>query len=225
MQILQSPFNSSGNLLSYYRCESNGNDEKSSINLSTTSGINPLSFSSGKYGNAFDCDSYEAKAYSTSSYNIGGSSFTISFWAQLVSAVDSNGLFFSMSNSANDIAIDIRHEYNAGSPRLFWKRSRNGISTPDLTYSWTPIAGRFYHIGMVYDATNIYGYLDGVQVASTATSGNGNNGSGDFIEICRQAGTLRIKMDDIAIFDTWLTELQMRQIYLDAGGYFLYNIL
>lgn len=219
--LQQTSLFSSANLIAYYKCEDNGNDEKGSYNLTVSS----LTYPSGKYGKAFDCSSNEAKATSTSSYAIGSTAFTVAFWAKLVSSTNNTALWFSMSNSTNDIAVDIKYEYNGGSPRIFWKRSRNGISTPDMTYSWTPTADKYYHVAMTYDGSSIYGFLNGAQVATETTSGSGNDGSSDFIEICRNAGGLETAMDDIAVFNTNLSETQIKTLYLDTSPMFIFNFV
>lgn len=213
------------NLVAYYKLETGAltTDSKGSYTLTNQGSIGETT---GKYGVAGDPGNPNGDnglLYRTASIPALTGNFSFSGWFNWYDA--SGGTLVGWCDTTNDVFIRCGYD---GTNIVFY-RVKSGVAQQGPTYVFTPTVGRWYHVGMTYDGTNVRGYVDGALVAGpTAASGNGsvNETSGIGLGIDGQAfgaltTTSTIKWDDVGFFTEALTAAEMLEHYTDPpiGGF------
>jgi hypothetical protein len=101
---------------------------------------------------------------------LGSSDFTIEFWVNfsVVPGAAQGATLVSKFNTSNT-----GYEVILFNNTMYFQAQTANIA---MTYAWTPIAGRWYHIAWTRSGSNSYGFIDGALVASTsAASGSITN--------------------------------------------------
>lgn len=218
MQLINTSLLADANLQAYYRLE-NVNDSKNSYHLTNNGSV---SFVTAKYGLGANFDNPGMKSLSRSDAIgglINGSNWSFFFWFKMTALENADRSFFLTSVATNKVSTGITYEYNGGTRRLSYFRDRVGPGTVYARYNYTFDTNVYHHIGITYDGTNLLGYLDGAQVASTTQSGNGTNPATDQFTIGINGTTgLYGIVDDFAAFNKTLNLNEIRLLYIDGGA-------
>lgn len=234
-QLADTSLFNDANLVAYYKLE-DVNDSKASFHL-TNNGTTP--FNSGKYGNGANGGTSNTTKYLSISNNLGidGGNCSISAWININEAIGAgsgggNGefTFVKQQSAGTDTAYFLTYEYNSGTPRLAFRRFRQGIAGDQATYTITLTVGLWYHLVLTYDTTNMRGYVNNVlQAGPTAMSGVGTGATDQFSILADanspsgQAGAI---VDDVAVFNKVLTVAEIDTLYNEtiSGGFYYMSV-
>lgn len=233
MEVLSSAFINDANLKAYWRLE-NVNDSKNSYNLTNN---NTVTFTGAKYGNGanFGSSNTNKSLSINSNLTISGGAMSVSLWVKMLAEISSGTqTLFSLSDSATDTEMFIRYEYNSGTRRIRLDRTKRGDTNNPIYYNVTLGTDVFHHIALTYDASALKGYYNGTYFDQLATSGSGLNfpSAIDHTTLGRSQfndGTFTsyasALIDDVAVFNDELTATEVKTIYTDAGGSFIFNMI
>jgi hypothetical protein len=112
------------------------------------------------------------------SNNLGiqGGPCTISCWVKSNSTPTGYEYFFGQGDASTNVQYFIWYNYNAGNPQLAFTRQRQNTANDQILFLKTLTVGQWYHLAMTYDGATLRGYIDGLQVGSVASTGNGASG-------------------------------------------------
>lgn len=151
----------------------------------------------------------------------GFSQLSISLWANFASVPTNRVLGLASKDNTNQRSFDLRYIQNTGVNFLV---STNGTGTSSTPYypKSSINAGQWYHFVGVYDGSNVLLYVNGVPTGSpTALTGSLQNTTSEFFIGKRGFGTTNTgfdgKLDEVAVFNTALTELEVKKIYYATG--------
>lgn len=232
MEVLSSAFINDANLKAYWRLE-DVNDSKNSYNLTNN---NTVTFTTGKYSNGANLGSSNTNKSLSVDNDLGITSgaISISLWVKLLSEITTGTWFFADHSDLSTLVQSvIGYQYNSGSQRIFLDRTKRTVSNNRIYKDIVMGTTDFHHIVYVYDNTNLIGYYNGVQFDSLSTSGTGGgSGSIDQVNIGRgqqndgsYAAYASALIDDVAIFNRALTAAEVKSIFIDAGGSFIFNMI
>lgn len=209
------------NLKAYYRFESGALTTDSSGNGYTLTNNNTVGETTGKFGGAADFGSSNTNKSLSISNDLGilGTAITLSCWVKLNTEVASGSYHFvSQQNNTTDIWFHLSYEFNSGTRRLAFKRTRNGVANDEFFYTITLGTSNWYHLILTYDSATVRGYLNGVLVGSVASTGNGSGTTLDSFDIGRynNGSYASALIDDVAVFNRALSAEEVRSLY--AGG-------
>lgn len=132
---------------------------------------------------------------------------TISFWVKLDAEISSGTqTFFTIRTTGggtNYIDWYISYDYNGGTRRLRFGRSKPGIADQSVTYTVTLGTSNWHMIALKYDTATLKGWYDGAEVASGAASGTGSAGANSFVMGSLSGGSEYYSglIDDFRIFN------------------------
>lgn len=225
MQIVNTSLFTSANLVAYYRLENGAltTDSKGAYTLTNQGGIASIA---GKFGGGADPgtpNSDNGCLYRTSSFPVLSGNFSVAGWFNWQTAATAYALI-GWCDAANDVFV--RFNYDGTTLQFF--RVKSGVAQQGPTYVFTPTVGRWYHIAITYDGTNVRGYVSGVLVAGpTAASGDGVSAEtgGLGLGIDGQAfgvltTTNTVKYDDVGFFTAALTADEVALLALDESALF-----
>lgn len=224
----------SANLKAYYKLEVGAltTDEKAAYALTNTNTVGDTA--SGQFGGAADfSDANTNKSLRvTDNMGIDGGAITMAGWFKIRTAPSSGAspILIGHSSDTSDVAFYLFYNNNGGTLRLRFMREKVNVGDETADYNVDLGTADWHHLAFTYDGTDIKGYLDGAEVATTTASGNGNfvgvtsgvaigahpNLGGNF------ASTYA---DDVAIFNAALTPTQILELYnpvSPAPGGFIY---
>lgn len=207
------------NLKAYYRMESGALTTDSSGNGVTLTNNNTVGEGTGVFGGAADggASNSNKSLTSTNTLGIDGGAISMSFWIKLNSEISSS--FWApiyQGNNTSKTNNMVWYEYNSGTRRLGFYRSRNGVAADSFTYNVTLGTSVWHHIVYAYDGTTIRGYLDGKYIGAVASSGNGSAATDIGIGILASASggaTSSCLMDDVSFFNIALSADQIKELY------------
>jgi hypothetical protein len=180
----------------------------------------PLAQVNNVYSMAFDTLVDESISVGNTLTN-GFSQLSISLWANFASVPTNRVLGLASKDNTNQRSFDLRYIQNTGVNFLV---STNGTATSSTPYypKSSINAGQWYHFVGVYDGSNVLIYVNGVPTGSpTALTGSLQNTTSEFFIGKRGFGTTNTgfdgKLDEVAVFNTALTELEVQRIYNATG--------
>lgn len=229
-QLADTTLISDANLKAYWKLEDTADSEASY----TLTNNNTVTFTTAKYLNGANLGTSNTnKSLSVNSdLTITGGAMSISMWVKILTEITTGSYcLIDHSDAGNLVQTMIIYEYNAGTPRLRFDRTKRGVSNNPIYHNITLGETNFHHVCLTYDTTNLVAYYNGEAVGSPlATSGNGSTGgSSDMVNIGRtqgNAGTFAsyasALIDDVAVFNDALTADEVRTIYRDGSGFFLF---
>ena len=220
LELFKTPLAADANLKAYYRLEADGTD--SSGNAKTLTATGTPSYSAAQFGNGVDLDpgATPEDLHIADDLGIQGGAISIVFWVKLASDIASSAMNFCQQNDGGTVTGNcVSYEYNAGTRRLFFRRSKWNVAHQGPTYN-VALGTGWNHIVYTYDGTNVSGYLNGALVAGpTAASGNGSGGLSDSFTL--SASTVGIvgivTHDDVAVFNRALTAAEVTSLYQGDG--------
>lgn len=152
--------------------------------------VTQLSYKFNKTAGFFDGSSW-VEVPNSSDFNFGTGNFTVEFW---VNFNDANGRQQIVSYNGDDdfsIGLDVSENtsfYIGG--------------TAEIEAAWTPSANTWYHVACVRSGTDVFAFVNGTQVGSTASSSFNITDSGSLTIGKNSAGTAHY-------FKGWLKELRV----------------
>jgi hypothetical protein len=174
--LSQTKFINDANLVASYKLE-DVNDSKNSYHL-TNNGTTP--FNSALFNNGADGGTTNTGKYLKIANNLGitGGNITVSTWIKLNTEVGSGSYgIFNQESVTNKVGYFIDYEYNSGTRRLNFGRLKKGVSYTSAFYTVTLGTSNWYNLILTFDGSTLVGYLNGVNVGSVSTSGNGTSGT------------------------------------------------
>lgn len=209
------------NLKAYYKLEVGAltTDEKATYTLTNTNTVGDTA--SGKYGGAADFSAANSDKFLVTTDNLGidGGAMTMTGWFKIRAEPGSGVSYmcFNQANQTSDTEFYLRYTNSGGTLRLEGVRDQVGIGGVTLIHNVTLGTTDWHHIVLTYNATTLEMYLDGVLVDSDPASGNGNSNpaAGFSIGASINAGGnfASYYADDVAVFDTGLSEAQILELY------------
>ncbi len=188
---------------------------------------NTVGFVAGKFGNCADFGTANSNKYLSvaSALGIDGGNITMSGWFTQRTEIAANSqIYVSQGNTNTKITYRITYEYNSGTRRLNFSRVRQGVAADSAYYTITLGTSNIYFMALRYDGTNVKGYINGVEVATAASSGNGSGTTtsafaiGSYIDGDTFSS---IFADEVHVTSTALTANQIRTMYaLGVGKYY-----
>ncbi len=218
LELFKTPLASDANLKAYYRLEADGTDS-SGNGKTLTSGGSPT-YGAGVFGSGVTFPTETDLLSIVDDLGVQGGACSISFWVKLASDIASGSFNFCQQNDAGTLVGNcVSYEYNAGTRRLFFRRSKWNVAHQGPTYN-VALGTGWNHIVYTYDGTNVRGYLNGVLVAGpTAASGNGSGVLPDSFQIVGAANAVAgdVSKDDVAFFNRALTAGEVLSLYQGDG--------
>jgi len=215
------------NLQEYWTLE-DANADKNSNNLTNNGSV---TFSTARYTNGANFGSSNSSKYLSlaSKLNYLGGAYSIVLWYKQSSEITSGTYtLFGIDDDTSKTGLDIRYEYNSGTPRLGFYRDSHGVLAQGF-YSTQSLGTTWHQIALTYDASTIKGYLDGALLNSTSASGDGINTTTAGINIGR---SIRLTsnytsgmVDDVAVFNDELTLAEVNLLAKDNYAGFLLNFI
>ena len=235
MEFYTSPLLSDANCKAYYRLENGAltTDSKGSYTLTNTGTVAGLSGS--KYGYGADFGSGNTSKYlqlNGNNMGISNGAITMMGWIKTNYADISSGQWsiFQHTDATTKVHYDIAYQYNSGTRRLIFDRSKRTVADDFVAYNIALDTSLWYHVALVYNGTTLYGYFNGSNIGNTAASGDGSGTyavTGQFIGSEVNNGDTVTDfysgfMDDIVIFNRALTDAEVLSIYQDqlTHGYY-----
>lgn len=167
---------SDGSLRAYYRLENANDTTANSFNL-TNNGSIP--FNAAKFNNGGDLGTSNTTDYFNINNDLGitGGLISVSMWLKLTTEITSGTYtFFQQGDLGTNVRYVIQYEYNSGSPRLVFNRSKTGTADEQFTYTVTLGTSSYHHLVFTYDGSTVRGYYDGAIIGSVSASGSGSSG-------------------------------------------------
>lgn len=230
VELASTSLNASGNLIAYWKLE-NVNDSKASYTL-TNNGSIP--FNAAKFNNGGDLGTSNTTDYFSigNDLTVSAGSVSFTFWIKLTTEIGSGTYtFFQNGDTASQVRHVVQYEYNAGTRRLVFNRSKTGTADQQFTYNITMGTTDFYHIAYVYDGVNVVGYVNGLNVGSVSASGSGSSGvdiDHTYIGAGRSTAPAVINytsaiFDDFAVFNTNLSSAQVAELNVAGAKFMSYS--
>ena len=218
MELVSGPLLRDANIKGYWRLESDGAD--SSGNGKTLSAVGSPTYVAGQYNRALRLATITDQLTRADAFSIEGGACSIAAWIKQETEIASSSVNFIQHNSAtiND-GNSISYEYNAGTRRLYFRRSKWNVAHEGPYYN-VALGTGWNHIVYTYDGTNVRGYLNGVLVAGpTAASGNGTGTpTAAFTITPNPSGACQF--DDVAFFNRALSLAEIEALYRGNPNFF-----
>ncbi len=234
-EIGSTPLLIDSSLKAYYKMSTGALTTDSSGNSKTLTNVNTVADGTGFFGGAASLGTSNTTKYLyiDDALGIDGGNMSMTLWVKLLTEVDGTSLNYVFASCGNDTSMTkykMRYEYNAGTPRLNFMRTRNGTADDSAFYTVTLGTTNWIHLGLVYDGTNVNIYTNGTYRAQVAASGSGSLAGYDVTTIGAQKTDLgaisqyaSALIDDVAIFSRALTAAEMFKIYNGTWGFMTLN--
>lgn len=225
------------NLIAYYEMEEASGNRTDVFGGHTLTDVNTVASAAGKVGDGADLElSNSEYLYNTSTdfHRTGANLFSVSGWMKAESLPGSNVSAVMIvnkktSNSVGDCFKIGIGKSNHPTPNPIFAQtwaSSGGFLDLDTIGFFSAVVGTWYHVVFVKAATNDWKlYVNGVLIeASTATRSNdatGLNGISIGAEDQESSGVGQYfdgVLDEIAVFDTALTDTDVRDLYNNGEG-------
>ena len=154
------------------------NDSTSNAyNLTNT---NSIAFNAAKIGNGGDAGATNTnkRLINTGNLGITGGNISMSVWVKMNTEIATNGFvnFLDKSSATHNVHYRFIYQGSGGVRRVAFQRLRQNIAANQANYNITLGTSNFHKLDFTYDGSTVRGYIDGVQVATVASSGNGGSG-------------------------------------------------
>ena len=205
------------NLQAYYKLE----DVTDEVGANDLTNNNSCTFVAAKFNNGVSGGTTDANKSLTiaSSLGYGGGAYAISLWLKLNTEIASGNYDITeITDVATDTSLILSYEYNGGTRQLNFQRLRAGVAGDSDVYTVTLGTTDINHLVITYDGSTVKGYLNNVEVASVASTGNGSSALTAVFALLegRTVGTNNTLgiIDDVALFDRNLTAAEVTSIYM-----------
>jgi hypothetical protein len=199
-----------------YLLEDVTDESAGSHDLTNSGGV---TFTAAKFDNGANLGTPNTTKSLTISDNldIEGGACSISIWIKLLSEIGT-GIWSIVwqSGGTNDVGNWMSYEYNGGTRRLSFERRRESVSNDNFQHNVTLGTSDFYNLIYTYDGSDVIGYLNGVNVGTVASSGNGAGLSNNF-RIGSEAfagATITETLNDLCVvWNVCLTPSEVTSVY------------
>lgn len=215
LELFKTPLAADANLKAYYRLEADGTD--SSGNGFTMSPTGSPTYVAGVFGNALSLPTSASNLSIANDLGVGGGVCSLSYWMKQSSEIGVGvGAYIQQNDAGTVTGYSIIYEYNGGTRRLYFRRSKWNVAHQGPYYN-VALGTGWNHFVMTYDGTNVRGYLNGALVAGpTAASGNGTGSVTDIFNVVGDP-TNAVQFDDVAFFNRVLTAAEVLSLYQGDG--------
>ena len=214
LELFKTPLAADANLKGYWRLEADGTD--SSGNGFTMSQTGSPTYVAGVFGNALSLPTSASNLSIANDLGVAGGVCSLSYWFKQSSELGvGTGAFIQQNDAGTVTGYSIIYEYNGGTRRLYFRRSKWNVAHQGQYYT-VALGTGWNHLAMTYDGTNVIGYLNGALVATGAASGNGTGVVSDSLQVVGDPNNA-VQFDDIAFFNRVLTDAEITSIYQGDG--------
>lgn len=177
-EIVSTPLGTDTSLKAYYRAETGAltTDSKGTYTLTNTGTV---ADATGKFGGGANFNGAGSNQVLGTGNNIGygGGNWSIVGWYNPNSAIglqDFRRFLFRVDDATSFTGIWVDYQYNLGTPRILFERSREYVADDQVFATVTLGVGTWYHLGVTYNGTSVIGYLNGTAQGTVSSIGNGN---------------------------------------------------
>lgn len=215
---------SDGSVKALYHLEDTADSSGNGYNL-TNNGTG--SFISALLSNGYDQGNPNTTKYLDVASNLGitGGAITMSGWVKLNAEITSSvWVLFQQFDTGNDIIYEIYYDYNAGTPRLIFVRTKSGVVSESFSYNITLGTSSWHHLVLKSNGTSyLTGLVDGSQVGAVSiTAGNGSDGNVSDFHIGSEVNSNNYKSvalyDEVVITNNELTSSTISSLYNSGAG-------
>lgn len=213
------------NLVAYWKLDESSGNAADSVGSNTLTNNGTASYSTGKINNAWDGGATNTTKWLTSTTNSGTihQNMSFSFWVKMNTEITSGAQgFFTIRTDTSSNFIDWRvsYEYNAGTRRLAFYRSKPGVADQVVYYNITLGTTNWHHVVMTYDTATLLGYVAGSQVATLAASGVGTAGASTITIGATGASNepASALIDEFGIWTRGLSSGEVTSLYYGGAG-------
>jgi len=162
-----------------------------------------------------------------SDLGITGGAITMSCWIKLNTEISADAYYIlQQSDSGTKVKYAIRYDYNSGTRKIVFYRTKNYVAENSVSYNIALGTANWHHLVLVYDETNVYGFIDLNKTSTVASSGNGKTNGVDVVMIKAYLNDLGVvftnaldaMMADVRIYNRALTDNEIAEIYHKRGA-------
>lgn len=170
------------NIVAYWKLDESSGNAADSVASNTLTNNNSVAYNAALINNGanFGTANTNKTLSSTTNSGTGHQNMSFSCWVKMNTEIASGtqGFFNIRANTtSNFIDWNCQYEYNGGTRRIGFNRSRPGVAD-NYTYGTVTMGTtNFYHLVMTYDTATLRGYINGTEVSNLATSGVGTGGA------------------------------------------------
>lgn len=217
MEFLNTDLFDEATTQAYYRMNSGAltTDSKNSNTLTNNNTVGESS--DGWYGYCADFGTSNTnKTLSIASALSITNAGSISMWVKMRTEIASGSqTLAAVSSNANKFVLYIDYAYNGGTRRLEFHRSRVGVADVSANYTVTLGTSDWHHIVLVFDGSNVRGYVDNVVSGDAASSGDGTAAAATATTIGGNINTdASAYIDDVVFISKGLSADEVGSIYL-----------
>lgn len=214
------------NLVAYYKLDESSGNASDSFGSNTLTNNGTTAFASALINNGADYGTANSTKYFKVLNNLGidGGAITISTWVKMRTEIGSAKQAIVLQGSVtSQVNYIVYYDYNAGTRRLTFNRQRQAISNNETSGNTTLGTTTWHHIVLTYDGTNLKGWLDGTQIASSlSTSGNGSVAAVSQLylgfEDQQTGGYLSAYQDETGVWSRALSSTEITDLYNGGAG-------
>lgn len=185
----------------------------------TLTNIGGVTSTTGKINQAADLGTNNSSKYLSISNDLGinGGAISIRVLVKIRTALTNGAttiLAAQRTSGSTKILYTIRYYNESGVDKLKFYRTTLGVTDTFASYNVTLSTTNFQEIVLTYDGTNIKGYLDGVEVASAAASGNGTGTYTGLFQLGSYVGVQHSSsiIDEAAIWSRAISSTEVSEI-------------
>lgn len=218
------------NLIAYYKLdESSGNAADASGAGITLTNNNTVTYTNtaGQFlivrGANFGAGNTNKSLSTANTMGIDGGACSISLWVKMNGAdiASSVQVPFQQANTSTQTANQIFYDFNGGTRRLRFQRTKYSVGDQQLDYTITLGTTNFYHLVYTYDGATITGYVNGVSVGTAAASGSGSSGGVSGFRLADSTATglpASMYIDEVGVWSRALSSTEVSQLYNGGSG-------
>ena len=227
-ELYQTPYYNDSSLVSYYRLESDGSDNKGSNNLAN---YGDTTFTAAKFNNGANFPSGNSTEYLQRSDNLGlstGADRTISVWVKVNTEPANNGNWQQFVHfnygSPSYRSYAISYLQSSGVYYLFLGTARDYVANDGIFYQIDLGTTGWHHLVITNSGTSGQAYVDGQNVGSwTISSGVGQivNYNTFTVGALQNPGVqwyANALVDDVAVFSRALSSTEISDLYNTTYG-------
>jgi len=205
-ELYNTPLYTDANLVSYYRLEGNGSDQKSAHN-GTPSNVT-FGTSYGKFGQGGSFNGSNSSIALANSMGLSNTALTLTGWVKPNSfGSPTYGRLISLGNSTDNLIIDMN---TGGNIQANYYKGSNIMTINTSGYS----TGQWYFVAYVQNGNNQYLYVNGTLVGSSWTTlPTASPWTSNYIGWDGGGAYLNGSVDDAAIFSRALTATEVSELY------------
>ncbi len=213
-------------LVSYWKLDEASGNAADSVGSNTLTNTGTVVYDAGLINNGADFGTANTTKVlsSTSASGVVDTNMSFSLWVKLNTEISTGvyGLFCARTNtSSHFIDWRIDYEYNAGTRRLNFVRSKPGVVDVDSYYTITLGTTNWYHLVLTYDTATMLGYVNATQQTTVSTSGYGTGGAmavaiGASIPASNNPAS--VKIDEVGIWTRVLSSTEVTTLYNSGSG-------